>query len=131
MPLQPPLPFMYNLQRQNIFMKNQNDKIDEIDQRNLQNLNPSQLHSQFKVPTISVFNREMIDSKESEEISNEIADSIYEIVFNHHPDEAAKITGMIKEMGIEKMNMLISKKEDLLDLIEKGYEMIKNDKSNH
>ena len=130
-PIQPPLPFMYNLQRQNILMKNQNEKIDEIDQRNLQNLNPSQLHSQFKDPTISVFNGEMIDSKESEEISNEIADSIYEIAYNVHPVEAAKITGMIKEMGIEKMNMLISKKEDLLELIEKGYEMIKNEENNH
>lgn len=52
----------------------------------------------------------MIDSKENEEISNEIADSIYEIAYKIHPNEAAKITGMIKEMGIEKMNMLLSKK---------------------
>jgi hypothetical protein len=29
------------------------------------------------------------------------------------------------------MNMLISKKEDLLELIEKGYEMIKNEENNH
>jgi hypothetical protein len=36
---------------------------------------------------------------------------------------------MIKEMGIEKMNMLLSKKDDLLDLIEKGYEMIINDQT--
>lgn len=30
---------------------------------------------------------------------------------------------MIKEMGIQKMNMLLSKKEDLMDLIDKGYEV--------
>ena len=126
-----PLPFMYNPQRQNIFIKNQNDKNEEIDQRNLQLLNPSQLQSQFKYPPNTVYNREMIDSKENEEISNEIADSIYEIVFNYHPDEAAKITGMIKEMGIEKMNMLLSKKDDLLELIEKAYEMIKQDDINY
>ena len=131
MPIMQPLPFMYNPQRQNIFIKNQNDKNEEIDQRNLQLLNPSQLHSQFKYPPNTVFNREMMDSKENEEISNEIADSIYEIVYNYHPDEAAKITGMIKEMGIEKMNMLLSKKDDLLELIEKAYEMIKKDDINY
>ena len=114
-----------------IFIKNQNDKNEEIDQRNLQLLNPSQLQSQFKYPPNTVYNREMIDSKENEEISNEIADSIYEIVFNYHPDEAAKITGMIKEMGIEKMNMLLSKKDDLLELIQKAYEMIKQDDINY
>jgi hypothetical protein len=32
---------------------------------------------------------------------------------------------MIKEMGIEKMNMLLSKNEDLKELIEKAYDMIK------
>ena len=126
-----PLPFMYNPQRQNIFIKNQNEKNEEIDQRNLQLLNPSQLQSQFKYPPNTVYNREMIDSKENEEISNEIADSIYEIVYVKHPDEAAKITGMIKEMGIEKMNMLLSKKDDLLELIEKAYEMIKQDDINY
>ncbi len=131
MPIMQPLPFMYNPQRQNIFIKNQNDKNEEIDQRNLQLLNPSQLQSQFKYPPNTVFNREMMDSKENEEISNEIADSIYEIVYNYHPDEAAKITGMIKEMGIEKMNMLLSKKDDLLELIEKAYEMIKKDDINY
>ena len=130
-PIMQPLPFIYNPQRQNIFIKNQNDKNEEIDQRNLQLLNPSQLQSQFKYPPNTVFNREMIDSKENEEISNEIADSIYEIVYNYHPDEAAKITGMIKEMGIEKMNMLLSKKDDLLELIEKAYEMIKQDDNNY
>ncbi len=122
------IPFMYNQQRKNIYMKNQNDKIEELDERNLQNLNPSQLQSQFKDPTILVFNREMIDN--NEEISNEIADSIYEIVYNIHPVEAAKITGMIKEMGIEKMNMLLSKNEDLKELIEKAYDMIKKGNSN-
>ena len=126
-----PLPFMYNPQRQNIFIKNQNEKNEEIDQRNLQLLNPSQLQSQFKYPPNTVYNREMIDSKENEEISNEIADSIYEIVYVKHPDEAAKITGMIKEMGIEKMNMLLSKEDDLIELIEKAYEMIKNDEVNY
>ena len=131
MPIMQPLPFMYNPQRQNIFIKNQNDKNEEIDQRNLQLLNPSQLQSQFKYPPNTVFNREMMDSKENEEISNEIADSIYEIVCVKHPDEAAKITGMIKEMGIEKMNMLLSKKDDLLELIEKAYEMIKKDDINY
>ena len=41
-----------------------------------------------------------------EEIANEIADSISEIAVKQHPKEASKITGMIREMGIQKMNML-------------------------
>ena len=46
------IPFIYNQQRKNIYMKNQNDKIEELDERNLQNLNPSQLVSPLKDPTI-------------------------------------------------------------------------------
>ena len=126
--MQSPNIFINQNERNNIH-KNINEKYEEIDQRNLQNLNPLQLQSQFKDPPNTVFNGEMIDGEENEEISNEIADSIYEIAYNIHPNEAAKITGMIKEMGIEKMNMLLSKKDDLYDLIEKGYEMIKNDKT--
>ena len=126
--MQSPNIFINQNERNNI-QKNINEKYDEIDQRNLQNLNPLQLQSQFRDPPNIVFNREMINSKENEEISNEIADSIYEIAYKIHPNEAAKITGMIKEMGYEKMNMLLSKKEDLLVLIEKGYEMIRNDEN--
>ena len=129
--MQTPISFPYPQERRNIFEKNINEKYEEIDQRNLQNLNPFQLQSQFKDPPVHMFSSEIIDSKEKEEISNEIADSIYEIVYEVHPVEAAKITGMIKEMGIEKMNMLLSKKDDLLDLIEKGYKMIKNEEALH
>ena len=129
--MQTPISFPYPQERRNIFEKNINEKYEEIDQRNLQNLNPFQLQSQFKDPPVHMFSSEIIDSKEKEEISNEIADSIYEIVYEVHPVEAAKITGMIKEMGIEKMNMLLSKKDDLLDLIEKGYKMIKNEEAVH
>ena len=70
----------------------------------------------------------MLDSKEQEEIKIEIADSIYEIVYAKYPYEASKITGMISEKGIEKMNMLLSKKEDLDNMIERAYEMIVNSK---
>ena len=41
---------------------------------------------------------------------------------------------MIYEKGIEKMNMIFSKKEDLDDIIDKAYEMIKkseNDEKNN
>ena len=37
---------------------------------------------------------------------------------------------MINEKGIEKMNMLLSKKEDLDEIIEKAYEMIMNSRNN-
>lgn len=97
---------------------------DDIDQRNLQNLNPAQLQSQFNTnQPVQHFNSDFFND-DNEEIANEIADSIYEVANQRHPKEAAKITGMIKEMGIQKMNMLLSKKEDLYEMIDKAYEMI-------
>ena len=103
---------------------------EKIDHRNLQNLNPSQLHSQFNKPPVSLISPNMLNSKEQEDLVNEIADSIYEIVLIKYPEEASKITGMIKEKGYEKMNMLLSKQEDLNELIEKAHEMINNSKKN-
>ena len=108
---------------------NKKNEIDLVAQRNLEKLNPSQLHSQFNKPPINVY-QNMLNSMEQEEIRMEIADSIYEIVYAKYPYEASKITGMINEKGIEKMNMLLSKKEDLEEIIEKAYEMIKNSKNN-
>ncbi len=108
----------------------QKNDTEYIDQRNLQNLNPSQLLSQFNKPPINVYSPNMLNSKEQEDLINEIADSIYEIVFTKYPEEASKITGMIREKGYEKMNMLLSKKEDLNEIIDKAYDMIKKNKNN-
>jgi hypothetical protein len=108
---------------------NKKNEIDLVAQRNLEKLNPSQLHSQFNKPPINVYPN-MLNSNEQEEIRMEIADSIYEIVYAKYPHEASKITGMINEKGIEKMNMLLSKKEDLDEIIEKAYEMIMNSRNN-
>ena len=96
-----------------------------------QNLNPSQLISQFNKPPIDLYGPNMLNSKEQEDLINEIADSIYEIVYAKYPNEASKITGMIREKGYEKMNMLLSKKEDLNEIIDKAYEMINNSKNNN
>ena len=109
----------------------QKNEIDLIDQRNLQNLNPSQLLSQFNKPPKILYQPNMLNSKEQEDLINEIADSIYEIVYAKYPNEASKITGMIKEKGYEKMNMLLSKQEDLNEIIDKAYEMIKNSRNNN
>ena len=108
---------------------NKKNELDLAAQRNLEKLNPSQLLSQFNKPPINVYEN-MFDSKEQEEIRMEIADSIYEIAYAKYPTEASKITGMINEKGIEKMNMLLSKKEDLDEIIEKAYEMIMNSRNN-
>ena len=116
--------------RNNLNPEQKND-IDLIDQRNLQNLNPSQLLSQFNKPPINLYGPNMLNREEQEDLVNEIADSIYEIVFAKYPNEASKITGMIKEKGYEKMNMLLSKKEDLNEIIDKAYEMIKNNRNNN
>ena len=118
----------------NNYMNNfQNEKNDNelIDQRNLQNLNPSQLLSQFNKPPINYNGPNMLNSKEQEDLVNEIADSIYEIVYGKYPKDASKITGMIKEKGYEKMNMLLSKPEDLNEMIDKAHEMINNSRNNN
>ena len=115
---------MRNNFRNNNNLDNRKQELDLIDQRNLQNLNPLQLQSQFNKPPINVCVPNMLDSKEQEELTNEIADSIYEIVYGKYPNDASKITGMIKEMGIEKMNMLLSKQEDLNDIIDRAHELI-------
>lgn len=120
---------MYNNYMMNYHQQNIDDKDrpnEEVDQRNLENLNYAQLISQFNPnqPVQHYLNPEQCNIDENEDIANEIADSIYEIAFKLHPKEASKITGMIKEKGVHKMNMLLSKKDDLIELIEKGYEMI-------
>ena len=124
-----------NFPEKNNFFNETNDKQKNdpefIDQRNLQNLNPSQLQSQFNKPPINLYGPNMLNSKEQEDLINEIADSIYEIVYAKYPHEAAKITGMIKEKGYEKMNMLLSKQEDLNEIIDKAYEMIIDNKNNN
>ena len=120
--------FFNNYLKNDLSNNNKNDK-ELIDERNLQNLNPSQLLSQFNKPPIDLYGPNMLDSKEQEDLINEIADSIYEIVYAKYPNEASKITGMIREKGYEKMNMLLSKKEDLYEIIDKAYEMINNNKN--
>ena len=110
-----------NIYIKGIFNNNEKKELEIIDERNLQNLNPKQLFSQFNQPPIP----KMINIEEQEEIKIEIADSIYEIVYSKYPDEAGKITGMIKETGLENMNMLLSKKEELYDVIDQAYDMIK------
>ena len=113
----------------NGLIKNEKNDKEIIDERNLQKLNPSQLLSQFNKPPVSIYEN-MFSSEEQEEIRREIADTIFEIVYAKYPDEAEKITGMINEKGIESMNRLLSKKEDLNDVIDKAYEMIVKNKEN-
>ena len=122
---------MMNNIRNDLNDNRQKNDNELIDQRNLQNLNPSQLLSQFNKPPVNLYGPNMLNREEQEDLVNEIADSIYEIVYAKYPNEASKITGMIKEKGYEKMNMLLSKQEDLNEIIDKAYEMIKNTRNNN
>ena len=122
---------MMNNNRNDLNDNRQKNDNELIDQRNLQNLNPSQLLSQFNKPPVNLYGPNMLNREEQEDLVNEIADSIYEIVYAKYPNEASKITGMIKEKGYEKMNMLLSKQEDLNEIIDKAYEMIKNTRNNN
>lgn len=62
-----------------------NRKNEEIDQRNLQNLDPVELQSIFNKPAQTMFTPEMMNHDDDEEIAMEIADSIYEIVVKQYP----------------------------------------------
>ena len=120
--------FIHPMQQQH--PQNEQRVFEEIDQRNLENLNPTELKSQFNTnqPVQHLFNPEMFNHDENEDIANEIADSIYDFASQRHPDEAAKITGMIREMGIQKMNLLLSQPDDLIQMIDQAYEMIMKNK---
>ena len=97
---------------------------NELIETILEKLNYSDLQNQFNDSPRQIYNSDMIN--QNEEIANELADSIYEIVEQKYPNDASKITGMIREMGIEKMNNLMSKTDDLNSLIDQAYEMLKN-----
>ena len=83
-------------------------------------LKPSEFNSKAKC----IYNANVGKEDNNEENLIDISDSIYQIVYQIHPREAGKITGMIKELGLNKMNLLLSKPEDLNKIIEKAYNMI-------
>ena len=87
-------------------------------------LSPSEFDSPAKVIFSANEYEKIINNEEN---LNEISDSIYQIVYEKYPHEAGKITGMIKEFGLKKMNLLLSKPEDLDRIIEKAYDMIMDD----
>ena len=116
--------FLYNPNinnKNNVFHLNINK--NEINIQKTENnkilLKPSEFNSSPKC----IYNAD-IQKDEIEENIIDISDSIYQIVYEKYPKEAGKITGMIKELGLNKMNLLLSKPEDLNKIIEKAYKMI-------
>ena len=82
--------------------------------------------SEFNSPVLCLYNSNNQEYENKEENIYEISDSIYQIVQEKYPNEAGKITGMIKELGFKKMNLLLSKPDDLNEIIERAYKMIKD-----
>ena len=80
--------------------------------------------SEFNSPVLCLYNSNNQEYENKEENIYEISDSIYQIVQEKYPNEAGKITGMIKELGFKKMNLLLSKPDDLNEIIERAYNMI-------
>lgn len=76
----------YRMNSQHLYHLNQHKYNNKyVDLRNLQELNADQLQSQFNKPVQHYFNPDMFNHDNDEEISNEIADTIYEIAFNKYP----------------------------------------------
>ena len=84
--------------------------------------------SEFNSPAKCFYNSDIQSNDNNEENIIEISDYIYQIVYEKHPKEAGKITGMIKDLGLKKMNLLLSNPNDLNEIIEKAYSMIINSK---
>ena len=63
--------------------------------------------SEFNSPVLCLYNSNNQEYENKEENIYEISDSIYQIVQEKYPNEAGKITGMIKELGFKKMNLLL------------------------
>lgn len=59
-----------------------------------------------------------------EQLLTNLCDSIYKTINNKYPNEAGKITGMIRDLGLEKMISLISNQKNLDKVIEKAHNMI-------
>ena len=102
-----------------------NDIIKTKKENNKILLKPSEFNS---IPKC-IYNADMQEVEKDEEILLDISDTIYQIAYEKYPSEASKITGMIKEFGIYKMNLLLSKPEDLNNIIEKAYKMIIEEKN--
>ena len=66
----------------------------------------------------------------SEQMITYLCDCIYSIVYKKYPNEASKITGMIKELGPKQIISLLSNPDYLNQIIEKGYNMIIDNKKN-
>ena len=96
-----------------------NDIILKKEDNNI-SLKPSEFNS---VPKC-IYNADAQEVEKNEEILLDISDTIFQIVYEKYPSEASKITGMIKEFGVNKMNLLLSKPDDLNNIIEKAYKMI-------
>ena len=79
--------------------------------------------SEFNSAPKCIYNSENQNIENNENIID-ISDSIYQIVYEKYPYQAGKITGMIKELGLNKMNLLLSKPDDLNKIIDKAYNMV-------
>ena len=109
---------LYNSSKENKEKENENIKNDGNYEKLLKSWD-------FNSPPKCYYNADHIQKDDTnEEIIVELSDSIYQIVSEIHPEEAGKITGMIKELGLNKMNLLLSKPDDLYQIIEKAYNMI-------
>jgi hypothetical protein len=118
--------FMNNYEKNDLLYNDSKEKEKENENiKNNSNYEKLLKSWDFNSPPKCYYNADHIQKDDiNEEIIVELSDSIYQIVSEIHPEEAGKITGMIKELGLNKMNLLLSKPDDLYQIIEKAYNMI-------
>ena len=119
---------------ENQFIYNNNPYIQN---NNFSNIHPNDNYPQnfnnLLIQNSNPFNEsgQNLQGNNAQTILTNLCDTIYNIVSKKYPNEAGKITGMIKDLGPNQMISLLSNIEHLNTVIEKAYNMIINKKTNN
>ena len=119
---------------ENQFIYNNNPYMQN---NNFSNIHPNDNYPQnfnnLLIQNSNPFNEsgQNLQGNNDQTILTNLCDTIYNIVSKKYPNEAGKITGMIKDLGPNQMISLLSNIEHLNTVIEKAYNMIINKKTNN
>ena len=106
---------------------NQNNNLFKNSINNENNMNNNKRLNYYSIKDFSNLDKNNKDNYE--EIIIYLCDKIYNIVHKKYPDQAEKITGMIKDLGPKEIISLLLKPDTLNETIEKSYKMIIEEKA--
>ena len=106
---------------------NQNNNLFKNTLNNKNYMNNNKQLNYYSIKDFSNLDKNNKDNYE--EIIIYLCDKIYNIVNKKYPDQAEKITGMIKDLGPKEIISLLLKPDILNETIEKAYKMIIEEKA--